>query len=106
MSLCIRVKQQVEEVTNIMKENVNKLFVRGDHLDELNERSENLRSAADDFHSASSRFLFIFLCNCPFFTINIDLFIFKAKEEYVVERNEDSSHSRIAVHADCDNYDW
>lgn len=50
-----RVQQQVEEVTNIMKENVHKLFVRGNQLDELNERSENLMSAASDFHSASSR---------------------------------------------------
>lgn len=50
-----RVQQQVAEVTTIMKENVNKLFVRGDRLDELNERSENLRSAADEFHSASAR---------------------------------------------------
>ena len=38
-----------------MKENVNKLFVRGDRLDELSERSENLRSAADEFQSASAR---------------------------------------------------
>nr|CAH0098425.1 unnamed protein product [Daphnia galeata] len=49
------VKSQVEEVTNVMKENVHKLFARGDQLDELNERSENLRSASDEFHSASSR---------------------------------------------------
>lgn len=53
--LICSVKLQVEEVTNVMKENVNKLFVRGDRLDELNERSENLRSASDEFHSASSR---------------------------------------------------
>ena len=49
------VKSQVEEVTNVMKENVNKLFARGECLDELNERSENLRSASDEFHSASAR---------------------------------------------------
>ncbi|EFX72638.1 hypothetical protein DAPPUDRAFT_308102 [Daphnia pulex] len=49
------VKSQVEEVTNVMKENVHKLFARGDQLDELNERSENLRSASDEFHTASSR---------------------------------------------------
>ncbi|XP_057373050.1 vesicle-associated membrane protein 8-like [Daphnia carinata] len=49
------VKSQVEEVTNVMKENVHKLFARGDQLDDLNERSENLRSASDEFHSASSR---------------------------------------------------
>ena len=53
--LISRVKTQVEEVTNVMKENINKLFVRGDRLDELNERSENLRSASNEFHTASSR---------------------------------------------------
>jgi vesicle-associated membrane protein 4 len=49
------VKSQVEDVTNVMKENVHKLFARGDQLDELNERSENLRSASDEFQTASSR---------------------------------------------------
>ncbi len=51
-------------------------------------------------------FFYILIVQLSFFIINIDLFIFKAKEEYVVEGNEDSAHSRIAVHADCDNYDW
>jgi len=49
------VKLQVEEITNIMKENVNKLFARGDRLEDLDARSENLRSASSDFHAASSR---------------------------------------------------
>lgn len=49
------VKLQVEEITNIMKENVNKLFTRGDRLEDLDARSENLRSASSDFHAASSR---------------------------------------------------
>ena len=53
------VKLQVEEITNIMKENVNKLFARGDRLEDLDARSENLRSASSDFHAASSRFLHI-----------------------------------------------
>ena len=51
------VRLQVEEVTNIMKENVNKMFVRGDQLEDLNERSENLRTASDGFYSASSRYI-------------------------------------------------
>ncbi len=51
-------KAQVEEVTSVMKENVNKLFARGDQLSELNERSENLRSVSDEFYSASSRLSF------------------------------------------------
>lgn len=43
----------------------------------------------------------------PFLSLLIIFFYFKkAKEEYVVEGNEDSYHSRIAVHAGCDNYDW
>jgi len=49
------VKLQVEEITTIMKENVNKLFTRGDRLEDLDARSENLRSASSDFHTASSR---------------------------------------------------
>jgi len=59
-----------------MKENVNKLFVRGDHLDELNERSENLRSAADDFHSASSRFLLYTHCATVLFLSLILIYLF------------------------------
>ena len=53
-------KAQVDEVTSVMRENVNKLFARGDQLSELNERSENLRSVSDEFYSASSRLLYYF----------------------------------------------
>ena len=53
-------KAQVDEVTSVMRENVNKLFARGDQLSELNERSENVRSVSDEFYSASSRLLYYF----------------------------------------------
>ena len=60
MHFICSVKAQVEEVTSVMRENVNKLFARGDQLSELNERSENLRSVSDEFYSASSRLLYYF----------------------------------------------
>ena len=60
MHLICSVKAQVDEVTSVMRENVNKLFARGDQLSELNERSENLRSVSDEFYSASSRLLYYF----------------------------------------------
>ena len=60
MHFICSVKAQVDEVTSVMRENVNKLFARGDQLSELNERSENLRSVSDEFYSASSRLLYYF----------------------------------------------
>ena len=49
------VQLQVEEVTSAMKENINKLFDRGNNLDSLNIRSESLRSASDSFASSAGR---------------------------------------------------
>ena len=60
MHFICSVKAQVDEVTSVMRENVNKLFARGDQLSELNERSENVRSVSDEFYSASSRLLYYF----------------------------------------------
>lgn len=42
-------QNDVNEITNVMKSNINKVLERGDRVDTLNERSELLNSRASEF---------------------------------------------------------
>lgn len=42
-------QSDVDEITNVMKSNINKVLERGDRVDALNERSELLSSHANEF---------------------------------------------------------
>lgn len=46
-----KVKEQVGEVMDTMRTNMNKVLERGDRLDDLNERSEELSNTANVFQS-------------------------------------------------------
>lgn len=50
-----QVRSQVQEVTGIMQENVGKIMERGERLDDLQDRSEQLISVSDDFYVTSAR---------------------------------------------------
>jgi len=42
-------QNDVEEITNVMQSNINRVLERGDRIDNLNERSELLNSRANEF---------------------------------------------------------
>lgn len=48
-------RDQVREVTEVMRENVARMVDRGDRLDDLQMRSEQLDAASTDFRSGSQR---------------------------------------------------
>lgn len=48
-----RLQSQVEDVVDTMKANIEKVVDRGQSLDELNDRSENLVNSGDLFHKRS-----------------------------------------------------
>lgn len=50
-----KLKEQVNEVSNIMSENINKILDRGGRLETLEDRSDMLSSGADEFRSSSRR---------------------------------------------------
>nr|ACO15104.1 Vesicle-associated membrane protein 4 [Caligus clemensi] len=47
-------KSKVEEVTNVMKDNVNRVLERNDRLDSLQERSDRLNDLSSAFTSTAS----------------------------------------------------
>ncbi|OWF54943.1 Vesicle-associated membrane protein 727 [Mizuhopecten yessoensis] len=47
--------KQVKEVTGLLKENVERVLDRGEKIDRLQERSEDLESNAINFQSSSRR---------------------------------------------------
>nr|ACO11141.1 Vesicle-associated membrane protein 4 [Caligus rogercresseyi] len=47
-------KNKVEEVTNIMKDNVNRVLERNEHLDFLQERSDRLNDMSASFSSTAA----------------------------------------------------
>ena len=49
------VKVQIAEVTDAMRDNVGRLLERGEHLDDLHERSEGLSATSDQFRVTSQR---------------------------------------------------
>ncbi len=49
------IRQQVREITEVMQDNVGRLMERGDRLDDLDERSQRLGMASEEFRSASLR---------------------------------------------------
>lgn len=53
--LLFRLKEHVNEVSNIMQENIEKILERGSRLDHLEDRSEMLSSRADEFRVHSRR---------------------------------------------------
>lgn len=50
-----RLKEHVNEVSNIMQENIDKILERGSRLDHLEDRSEMLSSRADEFRVSARR---------------------------------------------------
>lgn len=48
-------KSQVNEVTNVMKDNVGRMLDRGERLSDLQQRSEQLDEMSTDFRSQSTR---------------------------------------------------
>ncbi|KAG1687438.1 Multivesicular body subunit 12B [Nymphon striatum] len=49
------VRVQINEITDVMKNNIGKIMERGDKLDDLQEKSDNLTSNADEFRVASRK---------------------------------------------------
>ncbi|KAK9764941.1 Vesicle membrane receptor protein (v-SNARE) [Basidiobolus ranarum] len=49
------VQQQVDDVVNIMQENVNRVMERGERLDTLNDKAEDLESGALQFRRGANR---------------------------------------------------
>uniref|UniRef100_A0A3Q3W9R5 V-SNARE coiled-coil homology domain-containing protein n=1 Tax=Mola mola TaxID=94237 RepID=A0A3Q3W9R5_MOLML len=50
-----QVQGQVNEVKVILKENINKVLERGDRLDDLIGKTDNLQTSADAFQRTSTR---------------------------------------------------
>lgn len=50
-----RVQFQVDEVSNIMKGNIEKIMERGDRLEDLEDKSDALATNADQFRSTSKK---------------------------------------------------
>jgi len=46
-----RLQNQVDEVVTVMKDNVNKVIERGDRLDDLQDKSDNLTLSAESFRT-------------------------------------------------------
>ncbi|CAF2741054.1 VAMP4 [Lepeophtheirus salmonis] len=53
-SKLVGLKNKVDEVTNIMKENVNRVLERNDRLDDLQERSDRLNVFSSNFTASAS----------------------------------------------------
>ncbi|XP_015431682.1 PREDICTED: vesicle-associated membrane protein 4-like isoform X1 [Dufourea novaeangliae] len=49
------VRLQIQEVTDVMRNNVQKVMERGDRLEELQEASDRLSMAGDEFRAAAKR---------------------------------------------------
>ncbi|ORX77838.1 synaptobrevin, partial [Basidiobolus meristosporus CBS 931.73] len=49
------VQQQVDEVVNIMQDNVNRVMERGERLDTLNNKAEDLENGALQFRRGANR---------------------------------------------------
>ncbi|KAK7067220.1 Vesicle-associated membrane protein 4 [Halocaridina rubra] len=49
------VRVQIEEVTDVMRDNVGRLLERGDQLDNLQDRSEGLATTSDQFRTSATR---------------------------------------------------
>ncbi|KAK9767747.1 Vesicle membrane receptor protein (v-SNARE) [Basidiobolus ranarum] len=49
------VQQQVDEVVNIMQDNVNRVMERGERLDTLNNKAEDLESGALQFRRGANK---------------------------------------------------
>ncbi|ORZ20745.1 synaptobrevin-domain-containing protein [Absidia repens] len=50
-----RVQQQVDEVVNIMQENIDKVMQRGERLDDLRGKTEDLQSTAGHFRRGANQ---------------------------------------------------
>ncbi|XP_054155481.1 vesicle-associated membrane protein 8-like [Oppia nitens] len=50
-----KLKQHVNEVSNIMQQNIDKILERGQRLDHLEDRSEMLSNRADEFRVGARR---------------------------------------------------
>ena len=48
-----RARTQIDEVQNLMKDNLNKVIKRGDNIETLVERTDELQESIVDFHSSS-----------------------------------------------------
>ena len=55
MSNVQRLRDDVEEVKGQMVQNIDKVIERGERLDDLNERTENLNARAGEFQTVSTR---------------------------------------------------
>uniref|UniRef100_A0A8C6WL57 V-SNARE coiled-coil homology domain-containing protein n=1 Tax=Neogobius melanostomus TaxID=47308 RepID=A0A8C6WL57_9GOBI len=53
------VQGQVNEVKVILKDNINKVLERGDRLDDLIGKTDDLQASADSFQRTSSRMMII-----------------------------------------------
>ncbi|KAJ3008967.1 UNVERIFIED_CONTAM: hypothetical protein HDU68_002883 [Siphonaria sp. JEL0065] len=53
MSKAAQVQAQVDETIGVMQDNIHKVMQRGETLETLNERSENLASSAETFKNKS-----------------------------------------------------
>ncbi|KAJ3094279.1 hypothetical protein HDU96_001749 [Phlyctochytrium bullatum] len=49
-----QVQSQVDEVVGIMQENVNKVMQRGEHLDTLQNKTEDLQNSSQQFRKGAS----------------------------------------------------
>ena len=54
-NLAAGVQKQVQEVTSIMRDNVNRMLDRGERLDDLERRSDSLNDASSEFRNSSNR---------------------------------------------------
>ena len=52
----IRVKLQIEEVVSSMRDNMHKIFERGNKMEELERHSESLIGVSSDFKTAATRY--------------------------------------------------
>ncbi|XP_066276595.1 vesicle-associated membrane protein 3-like [Branchiostoma lanceolatum] len=50
-----KLQSEVDEVTNLLKDNVDKVLQRGDRLERLEERSEDLNAEANRFRVVSTK---------------------------------------------------
>ena len=55
MSRVEQLRQDVDDVKGQMVHNIGKVMERGERLDDLNERTENLNSRAGEFQTVSTR---------------------------------------------------
>jgi len=55
MSKVQYLREDVEEVKGQMVENIEKVIDRGEKLDDINERTENLKARAGEFQTVSTR---------------------------------------------------